>query len=259
MLNWLTDRLVLCPTRHEIESEYLVSETINTPFGVAESWYCDSSEEVLGQVDVHAIKFPGAGGRAERSSAHPFELWEGRKVRVWTVNHHGYGNSSGNATLQKFAETCDSIWEHIHARHSPKKILSVGNSLGCVSALYLAARYPVDGMFLRNPVPLSHLIRSRPRYNWWNFGSAKWIAERIPESLDAVDNATKCGCPTVFVQSERDNIVPTEYQDLIINGYGGNSKTFVIRGADHHHKIPVEQEHEYLAVVDWLQENVFEN
>jgi pimeloyl-ACP methyl ester carboxylesterase len=256
MLTWLTDQLVLCPSTNRIETEYLIPEEITTPFGTVEAWYCDSADGSDEEFDAHAIKFPGAGGRAERSSPHPFELWKGANVRVWTINQHGYGNSTGTASLQTFAETCDSVWEHITHRYSPRTTLLVGNSLGCVSALYLAARFPVNGVFLRNPVPLSQVIRSRPRYNWWNGGAAKWIARQIPAALNAVDNAAKCTCPAVFVQSERDRLVPLKFQNLILEPFAGPKNTFIIHGANHHHKIPTEQEDEYLEVVSWFRERV---
>ena len=254
-LTWLTDRLVLCPTREPIESEYLTPEKIETPLGFVEAWSCDSAEEMASD-DYHAvaIKFPGAGGRAERSSPHPFELWEGANVRVFTINNQGYGNSSGKASLQNFAETCESVWKHISERFDPNRVIVIGNSLGCLSALYLAARYPVSGLYLRNPVPLAQMIEMRPRYNWWNRGGAKWIAQQVPPELNAVENARSSTCPVLFVQSEKDRVVPVEYQQLVVNDYSGLKKVFAIRGADHHHKISTSQEEEYVQAVHWLRD-----
>jgi pimeloyl-ACP methyl ester carboxylesterase len=203
-----------------------------------------------------AIKFPGAGGRAECSSPHPFELWEGLNVRVWTVNHHGYGASSGTASLQKFAATSEAVRQHVANCHPAKKIVLIGNSLGCLSALYVAARFPVAGMYLRNPPPVAQLIRERSRYNWWNFGLAKRIADRIPAELDAVNNAAKCSCPALFVCAEKDTLVPASFQHRILQSYAGLQRTFVIENADHHDRISERQEQEFLDSIEWLRANV---
>ncbi len=259
LLAALADRFVLCPSRNQIAAEDLTPERIDTPFGFLEAWCCDSVEGRAGDYDVVAIKFPGAGGRAERSGPHPFELWEGLNARVWTINHHGYGASSGTASLQKLAQTCDAVWQSVVNRHPSKKIVLIGNSLGCLSALYVAARYPAAGAYLRNPPPIAQLIRDRPRYNWWNFGFAKLIAKQIPAELDAVANAGNSRCPALFVCSEKDSLVPTSFQQLIYEQYAGPHTTFVIEKAEHHDRIPVRQEREFLEAVDWLRARVIEN
>lgn len=252
----LVDRLVLDPSRYSIDAEGLEPKRIETPFGFVEAWCCDSLEGRAGDYDLVAIKFPGAGGRAERSSPHPFELWEGLNARVWTINHHGYGASSATASLRKLANTCDAVWQHVETRHPSKKIVLVGNSLGCLSACYLAARYPAAGLYLRNPPPIAQLIRDRPRYNWWNFGFAKYIARQIPDELDAVANAAKSRCPALFVCSEKDSLVPARFQQLICEQYAGPKRTFVIENARHHDRIPARQEQEFLKAIDWLQDKV---
>ena len=253
LLSWFADRVVLSPSTKPIETE-LRSEVIETPFGEMECWVCDSSGEMT--PNFIAVKFPGAGGRAERSSPHPFELWADKQVETWTINHHGYGNSTGNASLRKFGRSCDAVWNHLQNEYPNSCFLVVGNSLGCVSALYLASRYPVDGLFLRNPVPLQQMISQRPKYNRWSLGIAKQVARNLPTELDAVANADQCNCPAVFIQSECDRVVPVEYQQQIWASYRGAKHLFVIEGADHHHKIPVHQEAMYLEAVAWLKDAI---
>lgn len=242
------------PSTHPIESEHLTIEQFPTPFGICESAVGNSVADELAAVDAVAIKIPGAGGRAERSSPHPFELWEGINVRVWTINHHGYGNSEGAASLSTFSKTLDSAFEFVTTLHPDKPVFVVGNSLGCISALYLAATKPVQGLFIRNPVPVAQMIRLRPKYNWWNFGGARFIANQVPVELDAVANAGKCNCPVVLVRSERDRVVPAKFQHMIFEKFKGEKFEFVIEGARHHHKVPVHQEQEYIGAIDWLKD-----
>ena len=125
-----------------------------------------------------------------------------------------------------------------------------------MSALYVAARFPVAGVYLRNPPPIAQLIRHRPRYNWWNFGLARHIADRIPPELDAVENAANSNCPALFVCSEKDSVVPTSFQQLIHEKYAGPNTTFVIENARHADLIPGRQEQEFLDAIGWLRANV---
>ena len=177
-----------------------------------------------------------------------------KAAEVWTLNHRGYGNSTGPASIQNFTSTLESFWSCIEQRFPGEKKLAIGNSLGCISVLYLGLCKSIDAILIRNPPPLQRIISDRPRYNWWNFGFAKWIANEIPESLDSIHNASLAKCPALMVTSEKDKVVPTKYQNEIRDAYLGEIKQFVIEGADHHHKIPQHQESEYLAAIDWLYE-----
>ena len=184
--------------------------------------------------NIIAIKFPGAAGRAERGGPHPCELWDDINAEIWTVNHAGYGGSSGKASLETFGDTCEDMFVFLKHNFPNDPILLIGNSLGCVSALYIGARFEVAGLFLRNPVPLAHLIDGQSKYNWWNFGMAKHVADQVPVELDAIANGAQCEAPCFFVQSECDRVVPPKFQNMIVKEYAGPKSVYVLRGIDHH-------------------------
>lgn len=248
MLSRLADRLILCPTTDPIETGSLQRQLINAPVGEIEAWTTLSNPNAIpeSKIDLIAIKFPGTGGRAENSGPHPFEVWQDRVTEVWTINHAGYGGSAGVASMQNMAGTCDAVWSHVARQYPDMPIWVVGNSLGSVSALYLAARQNVAGIYLRNPVPTQQLIATRPKYNWWSFGLAKHIARQIPAELDSIENASRSRCPALFVRSEFDRVIPAKYQHMIFDNYAGEKKEFVISGADHHHLVPETQTEAYL-------------
>lgn len=85
---------------------------------------------------------------------------------------------------------------------------------------------------------------------------AKHVAQAIPEVLDAVANAATCSAPAFLVQSEKDRVVPAEYQDLIFDAYAGPKKKYVLNGVDHHESVPEVQVAEYVQSLEWLREQI---
>jgi len=231
-LSRLADRLVLRPSTDPIDAED--RQRILIPFdgGHLEAWANEVHQDIESPKLI-ALKFPGTGGRAERAGPHPCELWPDFASKIWTINPAGYGGSDGPATLQTMAAQCDAVLSFVHKELPDHRILLTGNSLGCLSALYLGARNKVVGIYLRNPPPLQQLIASRPKYNWWNFGTARFVAAEVPSELDAIANAARCECPAFFLRSEKDTVVPEPYQRKIIDAYQGSKQEFIIPGAEH--------------------------
>lgn len=256
ILTLIADRLILQPTTHYIDPDKLQRRVIATPSGEVEAWTARDDSESKDSTGVVLLKFPGTGGRAERSTLHPAEAWPGVTCESWTINHRGYGGSLGPATIQNFAETCDSAWSVLTESFPNHKVVVYGNSLGCLSALYVSARFPVAAAYFRNPPPLAQMIATRPRYAWWSFGVSKLIANQVPEVLDAIENARSSNCPALFVQSELDRVIPTRYQELVISQFGGDVRKLVLRGASHGHPPSESQLEEYGDAVRWLGEQI---
>ncbi|MEM9412234.1 MAG: alpha/beta hydrolase, partial [Planctomycetota bacterium] len=242
LLSWLADRLILCPTVHPIEAgDEKRREVIPVADSFIEAWvgeHVPESNFALNQLAI--LKFPGTAGRAERAGVHPAEMLRRFQSEIWTINLPGYGGSPGAASIKKMADCASASYSFVSEKLRCPVLVS-GNSLGCLSALYVAANFSVAGLILRNPPPIHELIRTRPRYAAWSLGLSKWIANEVPRELDAVKNATTVECPCLFVQSEQDKVVPTKYQDLIINQFKGQKKVLVIPGADHHEPLGDEQ------------------
>ena len=243
----LANRLILDNTQHEIDPEDRKRVAITCGRDEIEAWVTTSENP---QVDVFCLKFPGTGGRAENSGPHPCEIISD-EFECWTINPPGYGTSTGKACVQKMAATCDSAWQAVYQRANGKPIMAAGNSLGCMYALYVAARFPVSGVLLRNPAPIHQLIRER--YSWWNFGLAnRWIASQVSTEMDSVVNAARCMAPALFVCSEKDRMIPPRIQEKVINAYAGPFSRFMIVDGDHDTPVPEQQVEQYrLAVEKW--------
>ena len=258
LLSWLADRLILCPTTQPIDSDGKRREWIETEFGRIEAWVGSYPDHVDSDFELTIVKFPGNGGRAERAGVHPAEIWR-KRSEVWTINPHGYGGSEGVASLKKFPAMVAAAAQHIGAKTGDRPMIASGNSLGCISALYLARHYRVNGLLLRNPPPLRNMIRTRPRYAAWNFGMSRIIADEVPEGLDAIENAANCSVNCLLIQSAEDTVVPVEYQDRVYHAYRGPIEKFVIEGAEHHEMIEERQQDDYCTTLCRFVEDVLGN
>lgn len=263
LLSKLADRLILCPSTESIDTEDRKRFLITTANGQVETWVLpnrspfpsDLPENGTPQKNLIVLKFPGTAGRAERSGIHPAEAWPTINTEIWTVNQLGYGGSDGPATIGSFPTTAAAVFKFLADRYPRHSILVIGNSLGCLPALFLAANFKISGLYLRNPPPIQQMIRSRPRYSWWNFGLSHWIAAEVPQELDMIANAAKSDAPCLFVQSELDRMVPCRYQNLIIRQYSGPNRVFQIDG-DHHDRVSEARQSEYFDALDWLRDSM---
>lgn len=264
LLSKLADRLILCPSTEPIDPEDRQRFLIATPNGQVEVWFLTCGSRFQSDVtengtpgrNLIVLKFPGTAGRAERSGVHPAEAWPTINAEIWTVNQLGYGGSDQPATIASFPATAAAICEFLAKRYPRHSMLVVGNSLGCLPALFLAANFKITGLYLRNPPPIAQMIRSRPRYSWWNFGLSGWIAAEVPSELDTIANAAKSDVPCLFVQSELDQLVPCRYQNLIIGQYSGPKRLFQIAGGDHHDRVSEAQQSDYFDALGWLRDSM---
>ncbi len=253
ILERIANRLILSPSSNPIDAEGKSRLVVQSGTHQIDVWTENTGVETNDPNNrLLAIKFPGAAGRAERSTLHPFHIWRHANVEVWTVNHRGYGNSTPPASLRSFANTISAVWERARAEYPERRIVAYGNSLGSISALHLAARYPVAGVYLRNPVPLKQLISMRPKYSWPSLGTSRFVGNVVPIELDSIDNAGSTACPILFIKSEKDRVIPGPFQDLIWNSITSSKRRFIIRDADHHHRITEAQESEYVESLQWL-------
>ena len=256
MLARLADRLILKPSTHVIPTEGKARRTVSMGSEQIEVWTQRTGPASHGgdnQTDVYVLKFPGTAGRAERATVHPADCWEDCRAELWTVNPLGYGGSSGRASLRSIAPAAQAVFAELarHARGCP--ILVTGNSLGTLSALFLAARFDVDGVLLRNPPPLRRLIFGR--HGWWTMGVGAWsLARQVPDELCTIGNAAAAKTPALFVMSGKDRLVPPRYQRRIMDQYAGEHRVLVLPKADHASSLEEDEQRQYGQLLQWLRE-----
>jgi pimeloyl-ACP methyl ester carboxylesterase len=260
MLSRLANKLILQPSCHPIVAEHKLRELIEFNGGHVEVWRETNQPEAsihesdLVEPAFFVLKFPGTGGRAERGTCHPAEIWDDVHAEVWTVNPPGYGGSSGPATIRSFPEMARTVFERLRRVADGRPIVVTGNSLGNISALYVAATYPVDALLLRNPPPLRELIVGK--HSWWNFGLARFIAQQVPKELCSITNASASDSPALFLMSGQDRMVPPHYQQQIIDAHAGEKRVLLLPEADHATPITEEDAPAYLEHLSWLRSHL---
>ncbi len=251
LLTWLTDRLILCPTRYPLDAEGKVRRLVPLGGGQVEIWTQRVGDPPSGRAALYVLKFPGTAGRAERSTAHPADAWPGLAVELWTVNPPGYGGSSGTASLRHTPAVADTVFEQLRSHAAGGPIAVTGNSLGCVSALYLAARHALAGLILRNPPPLREVMLAR--YGRWPLKpGVSLLARQIRPELCAIRNAALATAPAVFLTAQQDRVVPPRCQRQIADAYGGPKQVLCLPQADHHTPLTDEESAQYGQRLDWL-------
>lgn len=257
MIARLADKLVLKPTRHSIATDGKSRHEVRFANGHIEVWVEQfaGATAVNGEPDLLVLKFSGTGGRAECATPHPAEVWNDLRAEVWAVNPPGYGGSSGFATLRSMPAAVQTVFNAARSAAGNRPLVVTGNSLGTIYALYAASLGPVDGLLLRNPPPLPELIRER--YGWWNLGLASgMIARQVPAELCSLTSAATIAAPAAFVMSGRDRVVPTRFQQRVIDAYAGQKRVCLLRDADHADPVSREDEAPYLSLLEWLRERI---
>ena len=258
ILGWVTDRLILEPTRHEIHVPDIEREVLDFADGHLEIWVhrfgpCGDGR-AKGEPEFYVLKFPGTASRAENAVALVESCWPDSCIEVWAVNPPGYGGSSGQASLSHIPAMASRALEEVKKVARDKPLVVAGGSLGSVSALYLAANYPVDAMLVQNPPALREVIQGQGR--WWHFNWAtRLIANQVPEALDSVRNASNVRAPGVFSVAGKDRIVPAEYQQKIVDAYAGPKRVAYRPEADHHTPLSGEDLQQLRSLATWLRQD----
>lgn len=251
-LGWLTDKIILGPSRQKIEVPHKRRVLFAHGSGHLELWVSRTGpDRGESKPDLYVLKFPGTASRAEHSSGLVENSWPDLNVEIWAVNPPGYGGSSGKASLKNIPSTASRALQGLKPRTTGRPLIVAGGSLGCVSALYLASRYDVDGLLLQNPPALREVIQAQS--GWWHL---KWarsaIARQIPEALDSIQNAAIAGIPALFLVALRDRIVPASCQKQIITAYAGPKRVFNRTDADHDTPLHATELDELQSHAAWL-------
>ena len=249
----IADRLILRPTKHPVAAPDKTRRMLPFGRGSIEIWTRSIGATHRDDVDVFVLKFSGTAGRAERSTYHPMDYWTDLRAELWSFNPPGYGGSTGTASVNTLANAATTAYRELADIAQGRPIIVMGNSLGTVAALHLAANFPIAGLVLRNPPPVRQLIMGR--HGWWNLWIASWlVAQRVPRQLCSINNSARSHCPAVFLSSRRDTTVPPQFQDKIIDAYRGPRRVLELKEAGHASSLNLEEEREYAQHLDWLRD-----
>jgi len=244
------DRMILFPTTQPRDPRGATRLTVEQDGKTIEVWVA-RSPAVRGEPEAFVLEFTGNASRAEDVASHSAARWSNLPVEIWAMNYPGYGGSSGSASLSRIAPAAEKTFDALKAVAGDRPIFVEGNSIGTTAALHLGATRPVAGLVLQNSPPLRQMIWRE--HGWWNaWLLAGPVGLSIPAQLDSVANARRCTAPAIFVQSSADEVIPTKYQDLIINAYKAPRNVMTLRGADHNWTFNNSQTRDFSMHLAWL-------
>lgn len=268
---WLADRCVVRATRHALDpgDQQRLELQIAPPASGANGCLISIEAFIHAKVPLTeaspppallVLKFPGTAGRGERSAPLPDELLPGSSSEVWTWNPPGYGRSPGRPSLRTMAAAAPSYFDAVLQRRGgpDTKVWLMGNSLGCTTALWVAAQRNVDALVLRNPPPLGPTIRHvatrgrRGPAKWIGDRLGSWISRGVPDAMNALKTAPRCTMPAVFAQSAADQLVPPALQQQVRDAYGGPIRLVSWHGLAHDGIPEPEQLADFIAALRWL-------
>ena len=252
----LLDRMVLRPSQHPIHAPTLERVVLPCETETIEC-FVQQSHRDSDPPDLLVLKFPGTAGRAERSTSFPAPMLDAKRTAIWTWNPPGYGGSSGKATLSTMARAASAFWRTVTEQHAGPNtsIWLCGNSLGCASVLHIAAKHSPDptqtGLILRNPPPLKLVIK-RAAKSYPHFGLINPVIADLCDAMDTMKTAPKVNLHAVILQSELDTLVPVDFQNEMLEGYGGSLRKVLMKGIDHDGLSTEHHESAIFESIRWL-------
>lgn len=225
-MGFIGDWLVLSPSRDAIFVPLEKLRQIPTPGGgVLEMWTMRSPAMGTEEPEAYILALCGNDQRAENAASMALDRFIGHKVEVWSPNYPGFGGSSGRASLESAASSAQIAFDVLRNVAHGKPIILTGQNIGSELALSVAANNrAVAGLVLYDPAPLKDLMLWR--YGWFNLwivgGPVAWFA---PKEFDTLQLARHGQAPAVFIIAGSDSLVPTRYQQMIIDAYAVDHRT----------------------------------
>ena len=182
-------------------------------------------------------------------------MWNDRAVEIWGMNYPGFGGSTGPARLSRIGPAAVAAFDELRRHAADRPIVAYGASIGATAALHVAASRPagITGLILHNPPPLREMILRQ--FGWWNLWLlAGPVTLQLPRDLDSIANARVSRAPSIFLLSEKDEIVAPRFHRLVVDAYAGEKHVIALRGAYHNDPIEGAALADLNEALDWLLE-----
>jgi len=242
---------VLFPSREHIDAPGAQAHAIDFDGGKLEILKARSPAVMNRDPEAYILRFCGNAERAEWNACRFTGGWSDKPIEMWSVNHPGFGGSSGSARLTRLAPAAIAAYDALAKEANGKPIFISATSLGTTMALHVAAQRPVAGLILRTPPPMRQLIIQR--HGWWNLWLlATPVAMGVPSDIDSLANAKKVAVPGVFILMDSDTVVPLKYQQKVVDAYAGPKQVIISRGGDHNSILTPAAMAELGEKTDWL-------
>jgi hypothetical protein len=168
------------------------------------------------------------GGNAEEVS---WLVPEWSRVPAWAlllVNYRGYGLSDGRPSETTLYRDAVALYDRATARADidSRRVVVLGRSLGTGVATYLASQRPVAGVVLISPY--DNLVEvARGVYPFLP------VDRFLRHRFDSAARAGLIHAPLLALVAARDNVIPPERSQNLVQAWGGPARLELLDGVDH--------------------------
>ncbi len=180
-------------------------------------------------------------------------MYTKHKLNLVVADYRGYGSSGGNPTLTDLVHDAPilfkAIKEELSQRGKREDVWLMGRSLGSISALELAYRFPdqIRGLIIESGFPcITQLIM--------HLGLPTGAIELEPIYEACISIVRKITTPTLIIHGEFDMLVPLREAEELYKEIGAKDKELIIiPGADHNDIMFVGFEQYFGAILRFIE------
>lgn len=188
---------------------------------------------------VHGVVLPPAEATAEALLVIGFggNAWNGEDVAAYlhelyptahvaAFHYRGYRPSTGTPSAEALLADAPLVTDSAVARIRPERIVAVGFSIGSGVAARLAAERSLDGLILVTPFDSLKAV-AQAAFPWLPLGPL------FEHEIDAAGALQESRVPVAIIAAERDEIIPAERTEALLERTGNAVFHRTIAGAGH--------------------------
>ena len=247
IVNHTEDKVLFYPSTKRIWKPKIPYETIYLNTNNEE--VCYSSSEKIKDNDYiscwhfnnyknkpHILFFHGNSGNVTNRS-YIINLCDKFKLNLFLFDYSGFGTSTNKPHKLFLRENAETVYNYLHRKiNIPRKDIVIwSESLGCVSASYLASKYECGGLImLCGFSSLDDVLKYT--YKGYKRTAVEFLASMLSYKMDLLpvkDYLSYTKCPVVIIHSKKDNLIPYECSRINYNRIFSQKKLHITIDGNH--------------------------
>jgi uncharacterized protein len=190
---------------------------------------------------------PGNGGARDLRAPLARALAD-EGLSVLLMDYRGYGGNPGSPSEEGLARDVRAARQWLlDAGIGQRRLVYLGESLGCGAVTELALEHPPAGLVLRSPFPDLAAVGS---HHYPFLPVRALLRDRFP----VAEHVARIEVPTVVVLGTADSIVPPEQSRAVADAAAGLRALVEVPGADHNDRVLLDGADLVAAVVSLTDE-----
>lgn len=199
------------------------------------AWHWPGRPEAVTLLVLHG----NAGHRGHRLGW--MEDLHGLGYGVFMLDYRGYGGSAGSPTEEGLYKDAEAAADWLKSQ-GKRRLVYIGESLGCGVAVELATREPPAGLILQSGFS-SAVDVARKAYPYL---PVRWL---MKDRYESIPKMSKISCPILVIHGERDSLIPVRLGRALYEAAREPKEWLAVPGAGHN-DVPFAGGREYLSRID---------